>query len=94
MVAVEKAELCVVKLKMYMICEVSRCNRRNSTGVTQYSPVTKKSSRQISKMFAIQLVDVEEVAVDSNVCWLLSFTDVLSIDDTDVVDGWSWCGQP
>ena len=40
-----KSKLCVVWLKRYMICEVSRCNRSNSAGVTKYSPATKKSSR-------------------------------------------------
>ena len=36
-----KRKLCVVCLKRCMICEVPRCNRRNSTGVTEDGPATK-----------------------------------------------------
>ena len=36
-----KSKLSVVWLKRYVVCEVSRRNRRNSTGVTKYSPATK-----------------------------------------------------
>ena len=46
-----KSKLSVVWLKRYMVCEVARCNRRNSTGVTEYSPATKQPPRKISKMF-------------------------------------------
>ena len=36
-----QGKLSVVWLKRYMVCEVSRCNRRNSTGVTEDCPATK-----------------------------------------------------
>ena len=36
-----KSKLCVVWLQRYVVCGVARCNRRNSTGVTKYSPATK-----------------------------------------------------
>ena len=36
-----KRKLSVVWLKRYVVCEVSRCNRRNSTGVTEDCPATK-----------------------------------------------------
>ena len=36
-----KRKLSVMRLKRYMVCEVSRCNRRNSTGVTEDGPATK-----------------------------------------------------
>ena len=49
-------------------------------------------------MFAIQLVDVEargDGYPRGGEAWRSpSFTDVLRADGTDVVDGWSWCGQP
>ena len=36
-----KRKLSVVWLQRYVVCEVSRCNRRNSTGVTEDCPATK-----------------------------------------------------
>ena len=36
-----KRKLSVMWLKRYVVCEVSRCNRRNSTGVTEDCPATK-----------------------------------------------------
>ena len=44
-------------------------------------------------MFAIQLVDVEDVTMSHDAWWLLSFADVLIADGNDVVDGRSWCGH-
>ena len=38
-------------------------------------------------MFAIQLVDVEDVTMSSDAWRLPSFADVLIVDGTDVVDG-------
>ena len=40
-----KSKLSVVWLKKYVVCEVLKRNRCNSTGVTKHSPATKKSLR-------------------------------------------------
>ena len=39
-----KGKLGVVRLKRYVICKAPRCNQCNSSGVTEDSPATKKSS--------------------------------------------------
>ena len=44
-------------------------------------------------MFAIQLVDVEEVTMTPHAWWLSSFSDVLIVDAADVVDSRSRCGH-
>ena len=46
---------------------------------------------KVGPVFTIQLVDVEEVTVVSEVWWL---TPSRLYSVSDVVDGWSWSEQP